>query len=148
MGPSAKKYTEKKSGKPKKKGFVGMKPHDLHAMKDSIDQTMDVLSEQSEKHDDLYDMVRETLQLQKRIYKQNKKIKSRLGVMVFMSYLKLALIAIPIILGVIYLPPLIEGFVNTYGDAVKAFQPGGQGFFTEEFLKQFDQETIKQLIRQ
>src|SRR3989344_3083338 len=51
------------------------------------------------------------------IYEQNRKIKRRLTMMVVGNYLRLFLIIAPIVLAIIYLPPLIEKLLSTVGGA-------------------------------
>ena len=48
------------------------------------------------------------------IFEQNRKIQRRLTMMVIGNYLRLALIVIPLILGAIYLPPLIADLYEQY----------------------------------
>src|SRR3989344_1016104 len=52
---------------------------------------------------------------------ENKKIKSRLNMMVFVNYVKLLLIVAPIVLAIIYLPAIIEQYTaqiqNIFGTA-------------------------------
>lgn len=61
---------------------------------------------------------------------QNKKIQKRLTLMVVGNYIRLAIIIIPIILGLIYLPALIEPYMEEFQqllDASGTFsgEPGG-----------------------
>lgn len=49
------------------------------------------------------------------IYQQNKSIQRRLTYLVIASYIKLLLILIPLIVGIIYLPPLFTSLFEQYG---------------------------------
>ena len=62
----------------------------------------------------LKELVEKNIKWSQIIYEQNKKIKHRMTLMVIGSYLRLAIILIPIILAFIYLPPLLEGLVSQY----------------------------------
>jgi hypothetical protein len=56
--------------------------------------------------------------LSEKIFEQNRKIRRRLTMFVVASYLKLALILIPLILAAIFLPPLIKPVIEQYQSVV------------------------------
>ena len=60
------------------------------------------------------EMLKKSLQWSQIIYEQNRKIKSRLTMMVVGSYLRLLLILVPLILALIYLPPLFKQVWQQY----------------------------------
>ncbi len=64
---------------------------------------------------DLKKLIEDNIKWSQVIYTQNKKIKRRLGMMVFAGYLRLFIILAPIILAVIFLPPLIRDLTQEYG---------------------------------
>ncbi len=66
-------------------------------------------------HDDLKTLIEKNIKWSQVIYQQNRKIQRRLSWMVFGSYFKLFLILIPVIIGLIYLPPLVSDFMKQYG---------------------------------
>lgn len=66
-------------------------------------------------HDTLKTLIEKNIKWSQVIYHQNRKIQRRLSWMVFGSYLKLFLVLVPIILGLIYLPPLVSDFLKQYG---------------------------------
>ena len=61
-------------------------------------------------------LVKKSIALSEEILKQNKKIRRKLFWMSFNGYLKWAFILIPIILGIIYIPPFIEKLPAILGD--------------------------------
>ena len=62
--------------------------------------------------ENLEELLKKNLQWSKIIYDQNRVIKRRLLVMVLGSYLKLIIIIVPLVLAIIYLPPLLEPYFN------------------------------------
>ncbi len=71
---------------------------------------------QSAAGDSLEDLAKKNIRWSRVIYNQNKKIKSRLTWMAVGNYLRLLILIIPIILGIIYLPSILEEFWQVYAD--------------------------------
>ncbi len=73
-----------------------------------------------QKKDSLEELIEKNIKWSKAIYSQNKKIKNRLNMMIWASYLKIIFILLPIIVAIIYLPPLLgeymEQFKSVTGD--------------------------------
>lgn len=67
-------------------------------------------------HDSLKDLIEKNIKWSQVLYTQNKAIKRRLTIMAFGSYVRLVLILTPIILGIIYLPPLVADWLGKYHD--------------------------------
>lgn len=65
-------------------------------------------------HANLKELVEKNIKWSQVIYEQNKKIKHRMTLMVIGSYLRLAIILIPIVIAFIYLPPLLKDVVSQY----------------------------------
>ncbi|NCO05246.1 MAG: hypothetical protein GW939_03825 [Candidatus Magasanikbacteria bacterium] len=59
------------------------------------------------------------------IYEQNKKIKHRLAWMVFGSYIRLFFIVVPLVLSIIFLPPLLKQFMGQYSSIFTSSDLGG-----------------------
>lgn len=74
-------------------------------------------------HEDLKDLIEKNIKWSQVIYTQNKAIKHRLTIMALLNYIKLALILTPIILGIIYLPPLMADLLEKYSSLIN----GGSG---------------------
>jgi hypothetical protein len=55
-----------------------------------------------------------SIQWSEAVYNQNKKIQNHLRWMSIMGFLRLFIILIPIIIGIIYLPPLLSGVWSQY----------------------------------
>lgn len=68
----------------------------------------------------------ENLALTKEIYAMTKKIKGYIVFQKVMSLVYIMLIVVPIILSIIYLPPLLNGLFNQYKD-ILGIQPGSDG---------------------
>lgn len=66
-------------------------------------------------HDALKILIEKNIKWSQVIYNQNRKIQRRLTWMTIGSYTRLFLILIPLILGIIYLPPIISDAWAQYG---------------------------------
>ncbi|MFH0857457.1 MAG: hypothetical protein V1848_01785 [Candidatus Magasanikbacteria bacterium] len=55
-----------------------------------------------------------SIALSEKVMAQNKKIQNRMTLMTIASYIRLLLILIPIILGIIFLPGIIQGLLEQY----------------------------------
>lgn len=80
---------------------------------------------------DVQATLEESIAWSKKVFEQNKVIKRRLGIMVFMSYAKLVLVLVPLILALIFLPPLIEDMMQQYN----ALVGGGDSSVLEQVLE-------------
>ena len=60
------------------------------------------------------EMLKKSLQWSQIIYEQNKKIKYRLNLIIWGGILKWVLILAPVILGIIFLPPLLKQYWSQY----------------------------------
>lgn len=65
-------------------------------------------------NDELAVLIKKNIQWSEVLYQQNKKIERRLFWMAVGSYLRLAIILIPLVLGAIYLPPIIRQLLSQY----------------------------------
>lgn len=73
-------------------------------------------------HESLKALIEKNIKWSQVIYNQNRKIQGRLSWMVFGSYFRLFLILVPIIVGIIFLPPLISDFMKQYGSSLSGSQ--------------------------
>lgn len=64
--------------------------------------------------DSLQELILKNIKLSEEIFVQNKKIKHRLTMMVFGSYLKTALVVVPLIFAYIYLGPILSQTLSQY----------------------------------
>lgn len=64
--------------------------------------------------DDLKELIEKNIKWSQVIYKQNKAIKNRLTLMMIGGYIKLLIVLIPIIIALIYLPPLFKDLFDQY----------------------------------
>jgi len=69
-------------------------------------------------HIELKELIEKNIKWSQVIYNQNKKIKHRMTMMVIGSYMRLLLIVIPIILGIVYLPPIIAQLLETMSSSL------------------------------
>ncbi|PJA89951.1 MAG: hypothetical protein CO137_01475 [Candidatus Magasanikbacteria bacterium CG_4_9_14_3_um_filter_32_9] len=67
-----------------------------------------------DKYSDLRELLKRSLEISIRIEAQNQKLLKKFRWMQIASYIRLALIAIPFILALIYLPPLIAHVLDQY----------------------------------
>jgi len=98
------------------------------------------------KDDSLQSLVEKNNQWCQVIYEQNRKIKRRLTMMVVGNYLRLFIIVAPIVLAIIYLPPLIEKLLSTVGGAGAPAIFGG-GLPLQDILSQIKPEQIQELLK-
>jgi len=75
--------------------------------------------------DSLKELIEKNIKWSQVIYEQNKKIKRRLDWMIIAGYLKLLIIIAPIILALIYLPPILKDLINQYSNLVGSIPFGG-----------------------
>jgi hypothetical protein len=93
--------------KDKKKKYNPIDPPELkHAPKTDISINL--------KDDSLKELIEKNIKWSQVIYEQNKKIKRRMGWMVFVGYLKIVLILAPIIFALIYLSPHFKQIFEQY----------------------------------
>lgn len=64
--------------------------------------------------EELRDLVIKSIKWSEVVYKQNKSIKKHLKWMSIMSTVRLLLVLVPIVLGIIYLPPLLSDVWDEY----------------------------------
>ncbi len=67
---------------------------------------------------DLKDLIEKNIKWSQIIYEQNKNIKRRLTLMVIGNYLRLALIIVPIIFALFYLPAFVKNLVGQYSSVL------------------------------
>lgn len=75
----------------------------------------------------LKDLVEKNIKWSQVIYEQNRGIKRRLTWMLIGSYLRLLIIVVPIILAIIYLPPLIRDLFEQYAGIINGVQNMSKG---------------------
>lgn len=102
-----------------------MKPHTHHTEVSPVEEKVEQKATfspiinpgktESGQHEDLKILIEKNIKWSQVIYQQNRKIQRRLSWIVFGSYFKLFLILIPVIIGLIYLPPLVSDFMKQYG---------------------------------
>lgn len=78
------------------------------------EQDVNLNKEMPSDNNDLRGLIEKNIKLSEDVYEQNKKINKRLRNMVWGSYLRLALILIPIIIGIIYLPAYFSQIIEQY----------------------------------
>lgn len=72
--------------------------------------------------EELRKMIQENLELTREIHQMTHKIKGYITFQKFMSVIYFLIIVVPIVLSIIYLPPLIKGMINQY----ESLLPAGQ----------------------
>ena len=75
--------------------------------------------------DDLKSLIEKNIKWSQANYQLNTKINHRITMMVVGSYLRLLLIVLPIILAIIYLPPLLSNMLVQYKGLFNAISSGG-----------------------
>ena len=77
--------------------------------------------------EDIKKLLEENLKLTKEMHAMTKKIKSFIVWQQVMGIIKILLIAVPIIIGIIYLPPLLNELYSSYQELL-GLQSGVAGF--------------------
>jgi len=65
-------------------------------------------------HADIEGLLKKSIKWSEAVYEQNKKIQRQLRWMSIAGYIRLGIILIPLIIGLIYLPPLLAGVWSQY----------------------------------
>jgi len=91
-----------------------------------------------EEHAVLTDLLKKNIAWSEAIYKQNVSIQKHLRWMTAMGYVRVLILLVPLVLGIIYLPPLLSAAWDQY-QAVIGLGNGGV---------RFDAETIRKLLDQ
>ncbi|MFA5061849.1 MAG: hypothetical protein WC526_01755 [Patescibacteria group bacterium] len=104
---------------------------------------------QPKKEESLEDLVRKNLKWSQIIYEQNRKINNKLLWSAVVSWLYFILIVAPLILGIIFLPPLIKNVWSQYGDLLGGItgttQNSGSSQSTiDSFIKMLNLDPAKQ----
>lgn len=94
---------------------------------------------------EIKELIQKNIKWSQVIYNQNKQIKHRLTLMTVASWVKLALIIIPIILGIIFLPALIQDVWGQYGELLKT--SGSGGFDLNSILNALSPEQVKETTK-
>ncbi len=94
---------------------------------------------------DLKDLIEKNIKWSQVIYEQNKKIKNRLTWMVLGSYLRLAIIIIPIILAFIYLPSLLKELFSQYQSVLGGV--GGSPSQVNDLLGQVSSNQLQEILK-
>ncbi len=69
-----------------------------------------------DREDEIRDLIRKNYELTEEIYKMTKKIKGYITFQKFMAFIYILIIVVPIVLSIIYLPPLLKGVMGQYGE--------------------------------
>lgn len=103
----------------------------------------------------LKELIEKNLKWSQIIYEQNRKINNKLLWSAIADWLRMLLIAVPLVLGLIFLPPLFKGVVSQYGDLLGngSAAPGAQQSSLDNIFKLFTnldpakQEQLKALFK-
>jgi len=95
--------------------------------------------------DGLKELIEKNIKWSQVIYEQNRKVKRRLTWMVVGSYLRLAIIVIPIILAIIFLPPLFEQLWGQYSGILGGL--GGSTNPINEIFSQISGDQIQEYLQ-
>ena len=98
-------------------------------------------------NDGLKELIEKNIKWSQVIYEQNKKIKRRLTLMVVGSYLRLALILIPLILAFLFLPPLLKDVMGQYSSLLGIGSGGAKETQINNILSQVSGEQINEVLK-
>lgn len=92
----------------------------------------------------LKDLIEKNIKWSQAIYEQNEKIKRRITMMVVGSYLRLLLILVPLVLALIYLPPLLQQALSQYSELLGI---GGNMSGLDKILSEVSPQDISQILK-
>jgi hypothetical protein len=72
-----------------------------------------------EKEKDIAELMEENLELNRQMYKMVRSVKNYIWAQRIFFVLKVLIILIPLILGAVYLPPLVKNWTQKYGDILQ-----------------------------
>lgn len=104
----------------------------LKNMNEEIDKKL----EEKSKNDDLRKLLEKNLEISEDMHKMIKKIGKYIFWQQVFNILKLLIIVVPIILGIIYLPPLLGDLISQYGEFFKNPMDAGNLEMLEMLKKQ------------
>lgn len=84
-----------------------------------MNEEIDKMLKQKSKEDDLRKLLEKNLELSEEMHKMLKKISKYIFWQQVFNILKLLIIVVPIILGIIYLPPLLGDLISQYSEFLK-----------------------------
>ncbi len=93
----------------------------------------------------LKELIEKNLKWSQIIYEQNRKINNKLLWTAVAGWLRLLVIVVPLVLGILFLGPMLKGVVYQYGDLLGNGQPADtQPNSMDNFLKLFNLDPAKQ----
>ena len=95
--------------------------------------------------DGLKELIEKNIKWSQVIYEQNRKIKSRLTWMVVVGYAKLLIVVIPLVVALIYLPPLLKGALNQYSSLLGI--GGGGTDQLNDILSQVSGDQLSEILK-
>lgn len=114
----------------------------------SEEKTIEKLEEQPA---DLKSLVEKNIKWSQVIYEQNRKIKRRLDLIIWGGVLKWLLILLPLVLALIYLPPLFKDLMGQYGTLLKGVGGAGNsglgGIDLSQVIGNLSQEQINGIMK-
>ncbi len=96
-----------------------------------------------EKGEDLKSLVEKNIKWSQVIYEQNQKIKRRMTMMVILGYLRLLVIVVPLVLALIYLPPM---FKEMWGQYSSLLGVGAGSEQISEIMSQISSGQLQEII--
>ncbi len=97
--------------------------------------------------EDLKALVEKNIKWSQVVYEQNRKILRRMTLMTIANYLRLALIVIPLIFALIYLPAFIDQYLGLYQEMLGGKNGGGTANI-QDIVSQFSGQDIEALLKQ
>ncbi|MBU0597206.1 hypothetical protein KJ641_04355 [Patescibacteria group bacterium] len=92
-------------------------------------------------NDSLKELIEKNIKWSQVIYNQNKEIKHRLTLMTVATWVRILLFVIPIVLAIIFLPPLLDSVLGQYGDLLNS---GGGGLDINSILDSLTPDQVEQ----
>ncbi len=92
-------------------------------------------------------LLEKNLALTQEIHKMTRQIKRHINFQKVVSFIYILLIVVPIILGIIYLPPLLSGYIKQYQDLLGTDATGGAANAIKNLPAGINLDQIKGLLK-
>ncbi len=115
--PTTKEVKDAPRGKSLSGRFEGERDRDPSSATASLGMTNKTFTSETAKPEpSLKELIEKNLKWSQIIYEQNRKINNKLLLTAIAEWLKVLLIVVPLVLGVLFLGPLLKGAMSQYGD--------------------------------
>ena len=103
-----------------------------------------IIAEAVKPEPSLKELIEKNLKWSQIIYEQNRKINNKLLWSTIASWFYIIIILAPIVVGIIYLPPLLKPIISQYQNLMGDSKPGSSSLNLDNFFQMFNLDPAKQ----